>query len=236
MVIEVETSSSGMPSNAVRMSSSVSIATPVRPTSPRQRGSSESRPSCVGRSKAMLRPGGAVLEQVLVALVGLLGRRVARVLAHRPQRLRYISRVHAARVRELARAAEVEVVRQVLARVQRLDLDARVGEAARVVGADDRRDGEIRRRVLVLDGHGSEGTLPGGDGRSARRCRRSTRWPREVDAPRPLAVAAARAVLAERRRGAARRRGRTTPTSPRGRGRGRRARGRRCGACSTRPA
>ena len=56
IVIEVETSSSGMPSNAVRMSSIVSIATPVRPTSPRQRGSSESRPSCVGRSKAMLRP------------------------------------------------------------------------------------------------------------------------------------------------------------------------------------
>ena len=34
----------------------LSMATPVRPTSPRQRGSSESRPSWVGRSKAMLRP------------------------------------------------------------------------------------------------------------------------------------------------------------------------------------
>src|ERR1700744_6271294 len=38
------------------MSSMVSMATPVRPTSPRQRGSSESRPSCVGRSNAMLSP------------------------------------------------------------------------------------------------------------------------------------------------------------------------------------
>jgi hypothetical protein len=56
IVIDVETSSSGIPSNAVRMSSIVSIATPVRPTSPRQRGSSESRPSCVGRSKAIDRP------------------------------------------------------------------------------------------------------------------------------------------------------------------------------------
>src|SRR4051795_11841385 len=105
IVIDVETLSSGIWSNAVRMSSIVSMATPVRPTSPRQRGSSESRPSCVGRSKAMDRPvpparavgvepqlrgrvegngqaGPAVGEQVAVALVGLLRRRVARVLAH----------------------------------------------------------------------------------------------------------------------------------------------------------
>ena len=65
MVIEVETSSSGMPSKAIRMSSSVSIATPVRPTSPRQRGSSESRPSWVGRSKAMLRPVEPFLSRYL---------------------------------------------------------------------------------------------------------------------------------------------------------------------------
>ena len=56
MVIDVDTWSSGIPSNAVRMSSSVSMATPVRPTSPRQRGSSESSPSWVGRSKAIERP------------------------------------------------------------------------------------------------------------------------------------------------------------------------------------
>jgi hypothetical protein len=56
IVIEVETWSSGMPSNTRRMSSIESIATPVRPTSPAQSGSSESRPSCVGRSKAMDRP------------------------------------------------------------------------------------------------------------------------------------------------------------------------------------
>ena len=56
MVIDVDTSSSGMPSKTRRMSSIVSIATPVRPTSPSQSGSSESRPSCVGRSKAIERP------------------------------------------------------------------------------------------------------------------------------------------------------------------------------------
>ena len=56
IVIDVETSPSGMPSNSRSMSSSESIATPVRPTSPRASGSSESRPSCVGRSKATERP------------------------------------------------------------------------------------------------------------------------------------------------------------------------------------
>ena len=56
IVIDVEIALSGMPSKTVRMSSIVSIDTPVRPTSPRQRWSSESRPSWVGRSKAIERP------------------------------------------------------------------------------------------------------------------------------------------------------------------------------------
>ena len=38
------------------MSSTESIATPVRPTSPSATGSSESYPSCVGRSNATERP------------------------------------------------------------------------------------------------------------------------------------------------------------------------------------
>jgi hypothetical protein len=42
IVIDVETSSSGMPSKRISMSASESIATPVRPTSPAARGSSES--------------------------------------------------------------------------------------------------------------------------------------------------------------------------------------------------
>jgi hypothetical protein len=42
IVIEVETSPRGMPSNNSSMSAIESIATPVRPTSPAARGSSES--------------------------------------------------------------------------------------------------------------------------------------------------------------------------------------------------
>jgi hypothetical protein len=42
MVIDVETRSSGMPSNNVAMSSSESMATPTRPTSPAASGWSES--------------------------------------------------------------------------------------------------------------------------------------------------------------------------------------------------
>ena len=97
-------------------------------------------------------------EQVAVALVGLLGGRVAGVLADRPRPLAVHLGVDAAREGELARLAEVEVRRQVVGAVDRLDLDARVGEPPRVVRADDRGDGEVRG-VLVVDGHGGQGTL-----------------------------------------------------------------------------
>ena len=42
MVIDVDTRSSGMPSNSAAMSSIESIATPTRPTSPAASGASES--------------------------------------------------------------------------------------------------------------------------------------------------------------------------------------------------
>ena len=42
IVMEIETRSSGRPSVRIRMSSSVAIATPTLPTSPRAAGSSES--------------------------------------------------------------------------------------------------------------------------------------------------------------------------------------------------
>jgi hypothetical protein len=42
IVIDVETSASGMPSKRVARSPAVDIATPVRPTSPRASGASES--------------------------------------------------------------------------------------------------------------------------------------------------------------------------------------------------
>src|SRR5712691_11705408 len=56
MVIEVETFPRSMPWKSRSMSSTVSIATPTRPTSPRARGLSESWPICVGRSNAVERP------------------------------------------------------------------------------------------------------------------------------------------------------------------------------------
>jgi hypothetical protein len=56
IVIEVDTSPSGMASNSCAMSSIESMATPTRPTSPAASGWSESYPIWVGRSKATLRP------------------------------------------------------------------------------------------------------------------------------------------------------------------------------------
>ena len=63
IVIDVDTLSSGMPSSSVCMSSTVSIATPTRPTSPSARGESESIPICVGRSNATLSPVWPGVEQ-----------------------------------------------------------------------------------------------------------------------------------------------------------------------------
>ena len=52
MVIDVETRSRGMPANRRARSSTVSIATPARPTSPSAMAWSESYPIWVGRSNA----------------------------------------------------------------------------------------------------------------------------------------------------------------------------------------
>ncbi len=56
IVIDVLISPSGMPSNSTSMSAAESTATPQCPTSPADRGSSESRPISVGMSKATDRP------------------------------------------------------------------------------------------------------------------------------------------------------------------------------------
>ena len=56
MVIEVETLPSSIPWKSRSMSSTVSMATPTRPTSPRAFGLSESWPIWVGRSKAVESP------------------------------------------------------------------------------------------------------------------------------------------------------------------------------------
>src|SRR5580658_8343831 len=56
IVIDVLTRPTSIPENNVSMSSTVSTATPARPTSPFDQGSSESRPSSVGMSNAVERP------------------------------------------------------------------------------------------------------------------------------------------------------------------------------------
>ena len=56
IVIETVTSPRSIPSNSVSMSSSVSIATPSRPTSPSDCGESESCPISDGMSNAVLSP------------------------------------------------------------------------------------------------------------------------------------------------------------------------------------
>ena len=53
---DMETLFDGIPPSSTSISASESIATPVRPTSPSARGSSESSPSCVGRSNATDKP------------------------------------------------------------------------------------------------------------------------------------------------------------------------------------
>ena len=56
IVIDTETSPSGIPANSVSMSTTVSTATPSRPTSPSDRAWSESWPISEGMSNAVLSP------------------------------------------------------------------------------------------------------------------------------------------------------------------------------------
>ena len=65
IVIEVVTSASGMPSNSTSMSAAESTATPQCPTSPSERGSSESRPIRVGMSKATESPAPPARSSIL---------------------------------------------------------------------------------------------------------------------------------------------------------------------------
>jgi len=56
IVIDVETTPSGIESKRVSISARLEIGTPTRPTSPSASRASESKPICVGRSKATERP------------------------------------------------------------------------------------------------------------------------------------------------------------------------------------
>ena len=65
IVMDVVTSASGMPENRVSMSAAESMATPQWPTSPAERGSSESRPISVGMSNATDRPPPPAASSIL---------------------------------------------------------------------------------------------------------------------------------------------------------------------------
>ena len=88
IVIEVVTSSSGMPSKSSSMSAAESMATPQWPTSPSDCGSSESRPIRVGMSNATESPPPPRAEDHLVPLVGLPGVAEPGELPDRPRRPR----------------------------------------------------------------------------------------------------------------------------------------------------
>ncbi len=72
IVIDVVMSASGIPANRMSMSAAESMATPQCPTSPADRGSSESRPMRVGMSNATDRPPppprSSILYRSLVAV------------------------------------------------------------------------------------------------------------------------------------------------------------------------
>ena len=106
IVIDVETWSSGIWSNAVRMSSIESIATPVRPDLAQAQRVVGVAPELRRQVERHREAGRALLEQVAVADVRLLRRRVARVLAHRPAPRAVHLGMDAARERVLARLAE----------------------------------------------------------------------------------------------------------------------------------
>ena len=65
IVIEVVVPARSMPSNSTSMSAAESMATPQCPTSPSERGSSESRPISVGMSKATDRPAPPAASSIL---------------------------------------------------------------------------------------------------------------------------------------------------------------------------
>ena len=112
------------------------MATPTLPTSPSARGWSESKPICVGRSKAHDSPVCPAASRNLNRWFvdsAVPNPAYWRIVHSRP---RYIDAVHAPRVGRLSRHAEGGrrvPAGEVVGRVERLDLDAGVG-AADVVG------------------------------------------------------------------------------------------------------
>ena len=85
IVIEVETLSSGMPSNSRTMSSSESMATPTFPTSPAASVIVGVQTDLGGQIKSYRESGSTLGEEIFVASVGFFGGCVTGILAHGPQ-------------------------------------------------------------------------------------------------------------------------------------------------------
>ena len=131
IVIDVVVWSSGMPSKSSSMSCAESIATPQWPTSPFDRGSSESRPISVGMSNATDRPVSPALEQHLVPLVGLPDVAEPGELPDRPRLAPVAAGVQAPREGELPRPADA--VRRLRRRWRAVDgLDVEAGQGGEV--------------------------------------------------------------------------------------------------------
>ena len=98
--------------------------------------------------------GRAVLDQVAVALVGVLRRGEARVLAHRPEPVAVHPLVDAAGEGRRAGLTEplLEAGCDVALVIESVDLDAGIGEDALVIGADQRRDRAVRFLGGVVGG------------------------------------------------------------------------------------
>ena len=102
IVIDVETRSSGMPSNSAAMSSMESIATPTRPTSPCGQRVVGVVAHLRGQVEGDAQAADALRQEIAIPGVGLRGRAEAGVLAHRPQPAAIHRRLDAAREGEFA--------------------------------------------------------------------------------------------------------------------------------------
>ena len=122
------------------MSASESIATPGAPDLALGARIVGVEPELGRQVERDREPRLPLLEQVAVAGVRLLGRGEARVLADRPRPAAVHVRVDPARERRLARAAPARR-RRVVRRVDRLELDSRLGQA--LVGRSHRRVGYL---------------------------------------------------------------------------------------------
>ena len=187
MVIDVETWSSGMPSNSVSMSSIESIATPTRPTSPAAmrvvgvvahlRGQVEGD----GQARCALGRAGSGSG------VRFRGRAESGVLAHRPQPAAVHGRLDAARERKLAGgfSRDVRTRRQAVWPHKHVRHSSSARQFSRRHGGARRRGESFGEsdRCRGTDARGREAQPPGGGlpppgrmGATSRERSGSNRW------------------------------------------------------------